>query len=253
MNNRLFYIGADTQSLDHAHKHLLSRGCNIADTPSEDVTHLMLPIPSFAADGTVNGGGELKSLMDVLPKDITVIGGNLRHLQGYRTVDLLKNEYYLARNALITAECALQIAMMQLPVTLNGTEALILGWGRIAKCLAKLLGAMGAEVSVTARKPADIALASALGYGGFELAGLPPRLARYRLILNTVPAMILPETLSAACRDDCVMIDLASVPGIGGSRVIQARGLPGKMAPESSGKLIANAVIQCCINQEVLP
>ena len=254
MNNRLFYIGAATNTLDYARKRLESRGCKIVPTPTADVTHLLLPVPSFDSNGNLRSGGDPNAILGTLPKSITVIGGNLRHeaLQDYRTMDLLQDECYLAQNARITAECAIQIAMKQLPVTLAFTEVLIIGWGRIAKCLAQLLQGMGAEVTVTARKEYDLAMASALGYSSFPLCGIEPRLARYRVIFNTVPATILPEPMTENCRPDCVMIDLASVPGIGGSRAIQARGLPGKMTPETSGNLIANSILRNCAKKEAL-
>ena len=46
------------------------------------------------------------------------------------------------------------------------------------------------------------------------------------------------------CFGNALKIDLASKPGIGGSDVIWARGLPGKDAPESSGELIAKTIIR---------
>ena len=57
--------------------------------------------------------------------------------------------------------------------------------------------------------------------------------------INTVPAMVLPEAPGTALK-----IDLASTSGIGGNDVVQAKGLPGLLAPESSGALIAQTVIQ---------
>ena len=41
-----------------------------------------------------------------------------------------------------------------------------------------------------------------------------------------------------------VLMDLASSPGIDGENVLWARGLPGKIAPESSGELIAKTVMR---------
>ena len=61
----------------------------------------------------------------------------------------------------------------------------------------------------------------------------------YRLIINTVPAMVLPVAAGTGLK-----IDLASVQGIGGRDVMWARGLPGLLAPESSGELIAQVISQ---------
>ena len=63
------------------------------------------------------------------------------------------------------------------------------------------------------------------------------------LIFNTVPEMVLSADQLSACRN-CVKIDLASKPGIGGKDVVIGRGLPGKYAPESSGRLIAQTILQ---------
>jgi hypothetical protein len=63
--------------------------------------------------------------------------------------------------------------------------------------------------------------------------------------------MILPNSKNVHYRPDCLKIDLASKPGIAGSDVIIARGLPGKMAPESAGHLIAKTILELSIRKEV--
>ena len=206
--------------------------------PCEQVTHLLLPVPSFGPDGGIIGGGNLGTLLSLLPKDITVIGGNLDRpeLDYYATTDLLRDESYLALNANITAHCALELALNQLPVILEGCKVLVIGWGRIGKCLGKLLQQLGAQVTVCARKESDRSMLAALGYGAARLDQVDT--AEYRVIFNTVPTMVLP-----VCPGDALKIDLASRLGLGSEDVIWARGLPGKDAPESSGQLIARTLI----------
>jgi dipicolinate synthase subunit A len=214
------------------------------------VTHLLLPVPSFDSDGTIKGGGELPELLKNLPKDITIVGGNLPHFPGYRSMDLLKDPFYLSQNAYITAHCAIRLAMLQLPVTLRGCKVLIIGWGRIGKCLTRLLRAMEADLTVAARKETDRATAHALGYSAISPNELSGTLNQYRLILNTVPAIIVEKDLLGECRENCLMIDLASTPGIDSPNALWARGLPGKDAPESSGILIAKTVIRLLDRKE---
>ena len=172
-------------------------------------------------------------------------------LEGYTTIDLLEDARYLAQNAAITADCALQVARNHLPVVLQGCPVLILGWGRIGKNLAKLLQASGAHVTVAARKETDLAMLQALGYEAEQMEKLRFGLVRYRLIFNTVPHLVLDPEQVCHCRPDCVKIELASRPGIAGQDVISARGLPGKMAPESAGLLIAKSVIRQIAHKEV--
>ena len=253
MNDQLMYIGADTPALKAAQRHLEAADCHVTLEPSNEVTHLLLSTPTFAPDGSLVGGQDLNALLRELPSDTTIIGGNISVpiFQNYPTIDLLRNESYLAENAAITAECALQVAFGHSNAVLRNTPVLIAGWGRIAKCLAKLLSSLGAEVTITARKEADTAIAGALGYHAVPLERIAPRLADYRIIFNTVPAMVLPEQQAKLCRADCLKIDLASVPGISGTDVITARGLPGKLAPETAGHLIAKTILGLTAHKEV--
>lgn len=227
-----FFTAGNSPSLTYA-TGFLKENFRFSDTPGNTVTHLLLPVPSFAPDGTLKGGGSLSEVLKVLPKNITVVGGRLNQpeLAGYTTIDLLQDPVYLAQNAKITAYCAVKYAEETLPVILEHCPALVVGWGRIGKCLARLLRQMGAEVTVYARKAADRAACASLGYHVTEA----PKPYRYRVIFNTAPAMIIPD-----CPDEIVKIDLASTPGLGGKNVIWARFLPGKDAPESSGRLIAD-------------
>lgn len=243
MSHYIFYPATRSPALAAAGEALKRRGYGVVSRPCESVTHLLLPVPSFDADGTIKGGGELTELLQLLPKDVTVVGGNLRDVER-RTMDLLQDAEYLACNAYITAHCAVRLMMLQLPVTLRHCRVLIIGWGRIGKCLTRLLRAMEADLTVAARKETDRATAHALGYAAVHPQELEGRLDRYRVIINTVPHSMLSSEQLTDCCPECLKIDLASVQGLEGSDVLWARGLPGKDAPESSGALIAKTVIR---------
>lgn len=222
------------------------RGLTVAQTPSKAVTHLVLGVPCRMKPV------ELEALLKKLSKDVRIFGGFLdrKELGGYRCEDLLKDEEYLAKNAAITAHCALRLALEQLTVTAADCPVLILGWGRIGKCLAALLKALGAEVVIAVRKDDQRAMIRALGYEA-ETLPLPEYiLPRFRVIFNTVPAPVLSAGALAHCRRDCVKIELASTPGMEAEGIIDARGLPGRLAPESSGKLIARTVLRLCARKE---
>lgn len=252
MNQILIYAAGSAPAIRHTLRTLEQRGLRIADTPGPDVTHLLLPVPSFESDGRIRGGGILEHILADLPEGVTVIGGNLEHpsLAGYHCIDLLRDGLYLAKNAAITADCAIRVATQRLPVVLDGCPILILGWGRIGKCLAAQLKAAGAAVTVAARKDADRHMLRALGYGAEDPGAMRHSLAAYRVIFNTVPAPVLDEERMAHCRRECLKIELASKPGIAGPDVISALALPGRMAPESSGLLIAQSVIRLIAERE---
>lgn len=245
MVSTLVYAGGSTPASGHAVDFLKHSGIPIIHHPSPEITHLLLDVPSFAPDGSLRGGGEAETLLSMLPTGITVLGGNLQHpaLKGYMCLDLLKDPDYVAVNAAITAHCALRIAAEKLPVVFAGCPALVIGWGRIGKCLGQMLKALGARVTIGARNPSDRAMASALGYETVDTAALEKEISRYRLIFNTAPEAILSQTQLSKC-GSCVKIDLASRKGLLSDDVIWAKGLPGVYAPESSGALIAETVLE---------
>ena len=238
MGDYIIYAAGYSPAMGYCIQKLKREGFTIISEPSMQATHLLLPVPSFTPDGSIVGGGNIRTLLTLLPRNIVVIGGNLDcpELVDYHTVDLLQDEMYLAQNANITAHCAIKLALNQLPVILEGCKALVIGWGRIGKCLARLLRQMGADVTLCARKEKDLCAAASLGYGVTDYNSV--NLGDYRVVFNTVPVMVFPD-----CPGGALKVDLASRLGLGSSDVIWARGLPGKDAPESSGNLIAKTLI----------
>lgn len=246
MKEPIFYIAGHTDALHFAETALKKKGLQFTPIPDKSVTHLLLGVPSFEPDGSLKGGGRLEDILPQLAPEVTVCGGMLKNplLDGYRVVDLLDDPGYVAENARITAHCAVGLAMKKLPVTLWHCPVLVIGWGRIGKCLAQLLNAMGAMVTVAARKESDRAMLLALGYDTVDTQGLGNSLARYRVIFNTAPVTVLSGEDLYDCSDDCLKIELASCLGIAAPDVIWARGLPNKDAPETSGELIARTILR---------
>lgn len=251
MVSALIYAGGNTPASRYALDHLKAAGKPIIDHPSPEVTHLLLDVPSFTPEGSLRGGGDVEALLSMLPQNVIVLGGNLQHpaLTGYRCFDLLRDPAYVAENAAITAHCALRIAAEKLPIVFRDCPVLVIGWGRIGKCLGQMLGALEAKVTIGARKAADRAMAAALGYEAVDTKGLEAELYRFRLILNTVPEKIVSEDALSRCAS-CVKIDLASKQGLSSEDIIWAKGLPGIYAPESSGRLIARTVLQFLKEEE---
>lgn len=239
MKPMLIYPAAATEAVRYAVLNLHKEGIRTIDHPAPEITHLLLDVPSFASDGKPRNGTKLETILERIPPDVTVVGGNLDHpaLSGYKVMDLLKDEYYWAQNAAITADCALRVATPLLKTTFRDTPTLILGWGRIGKCLANLLRGTGAQVIVAARKETDRAMLNALGYEAVDFSHLP---SFCKLVFNTVPGQDFGDF------PNCVKIDLASQKSLTGEDVVWARGLPGTMVPESSGNLIAKTILRLC-------
>ncbi|MCI2105118.1 MAG: hypothetical protein LKK00_00145 [Intestinimonas sp.] len=103
--------------------------------------------------------------------------------------------------------------MEELPITLHGCRAMVLGYGRLGKLVAHRLHALGARVTVAARKWSDLVWAEAYGCCAEQISTLDGWLCSYDLLINTVPARVLNEDRLAELRPDTLVIDLASKPG----------------------------------------
>lgn len=246
MNGNIFYLAGNTPAIHYAAEKLMAKGTSFVPSPGPDVTHLLLPVPSFEQNDHIRGGGSLWHILGDLPEDIIVIGGNLDHpaLTGYRKIDLLTDPTYVAENGAITADCAVRLAGTQLKIVFHNCPTMVIGWGRIGKCLARHLQNLGARVTVAARKESDLAMLTALGYHTLNTNEAGQHLQDYRLVFNTVPYPIISAEQVEPLIEHCIFIDLASELGIAGKGVIWARGLPGKEVPESSGQLIADTIMR---------
>lgn len=171
--------------------------------------------------------------------------------------DYFDREELTIKNALITAEGAIQTAMLETPYTLHGSKCLVIGYGRIGKLLSSLLSRLNADVTCTARKTADLALIECNGLNAAVTENIASIVADFDIIFNTVPFCVLPESILCFVRSDTVVIDLASKPGgvdfngakKYGLKVIWATALPGKVAPETSGKIISETIFNILSEQ----
>ncbi|HOV70081.1 MAG TPA: NAD(P)-dependent oxidoreductase, partial [Clostridia bacterium] len=169
---------------------------------------------------------------------------------GIRVVDFLGREDMAVQNAIPTAEGAIQIAMEKTPYTLNGSNILILGYGRVGKYLARMLAGIGAKVWVTARKFSDLAWIESMGYNPVTYNELREKLGIMDIIFNTVPCMVLGESELRRVNRSCLIIDLASKPGGVnfkcaeelGINTIWALSLPGKVAPVTAARIMKNTI-----------
>ncbi len=160
-------------------------------------------------------------------------------------------------NSIPSAEGALQIAMEETRITIHGSQTCIIGFGRVGITLARLLKAMGSEVTIVARNRGQLARAYEMGCRKAEYSDLNQIMNYMDIVFNTVPSMVLSREVLKHARQETVVIDLASQPGgtdfeaanIFGIKAILAPGLPGKVAPISSGKILAEVIPILIINE----
>lgn len=194
-----------------------------------------------AADGTkiITGGKFTKEVWDIA------------HEHGLKLADYYDREELAVLNTIPTAEGAIQIAMEELPITIHNSKCLVTGYGHVAKTLCRDLKALGARVTACARKYSDLAWMKALGYNAAHISRLGEIIGDFDVVFNTIPAVILTESILSNLKKDSLVIDLASKPGgvdfetAGhlGIRTVWALSLPGKVAPITSGEIIKETVL----------
>lgn len=247
--------------------------CQHAEDFFGDVDVIMLPLPT-SRDGThlwtprLNEQEKLRieTLFSLLCQKLWLVGnfGETLRLradrEGIRWIDYFESEVLQLKNALPTAEGAIEIAMHELPVTLAGTKVALIGYGRIGELLSQKLKFLGAEVTVYARRPEVCARAELWGVCAkriFSEASLVFD-ADTRVVFNTVPQRILSREALTKFPRDCLIIDLASAPGgvdIGaastlGIRTLWATALPGKCAPESAGIILGETAHSILLDEK---
>lgn len=230
MRSPIMYIPIPTPALEAARNRLRCRGVCFTDS-AQEAEYLLYPIPTTL------------QMLQECTTDQVVIGGNLHFLNdSISRIDLLTDADYLCANAAITAEAALATVLQNLRQEAARANILILGWGRIGKCLTHQLDHLNANVTVYARRDTDRAMLQALGYRAADRDELRRKLGRFHCIINTIPAPLLDAGDAQAIRPDCLKLELASGVWLPGDDVVIAHGLPGKCKPEAAGALIARIV-----------
>ena len=230
---------------------------------------ILLPVPAEKGGKLVaplSGQSlEMEELISALWPGQVLCGGKLSPdtslsavRAGLKVYDLMQRRDFTVGNAAITAEGAVQLLLSATPRCLMGCHVLITGWGRIASILAPRLHALGAYVTVAARKAGDRAMAAALNLGCCSFKALGLIIEDVDFVVNTVPAPVLEEKLMKRMKKDAVLLELASAPGgfdgekaeSLGLRIIKAPGLPGTYAPESAAELIRDSIYAIIAEEE---
>lgn len=250
------------------------------DNATEGAAAILLPLPS-STDGknlncplyTSERHIGLGRVLSQLSEKCVIVGGRIptdicQELKNRRLAvfDYFESENFQIKNAYTTAEAAISIAMNKLDKELRGSNIAVTGYGRISKHLCALLKAFGAFITVAARSDADIAWAESRGYRTVCIATEADKANMrglfsqgYDVIYNTVPDWLFDRAFLEIVDKRTFIIELASAPGGVdvcaakelNSNVLWGASLPGKYAPESAGRLIADCVDRI-LEKEVL-
>ena len=186
--------------------------------------YILLPLPLEQA------GLPLAQLLGAAKPGALALGGkvtesaiSIARAAGVELVDYFARPELTVYNAIPTAEGCIGILLERRSRTLWGAAVLVLGFGPVGRALAVRLAALGARVTVAARRPVQRAMAEELVLTAAVLAALPK---------------------------GCLIVDLASKPGGTdfaaarrlGHTALHALSLPTVWAPETAGEALARTV-----------
>lgn len=243
--------------------------CSSAQRAIKDSDVILLPLPTSRDGKTLNlcesekdGPVELDNIVSLAHRsgNKLIIGGVVPETMlkkadehGIEVIDFYKKESLQRLNALPSAEGAISLAMQTSDKVIEGMSVLVTGYGRIGKLLSQKLKALGASVTVAARRDEVLCEIAMSGYNAVRTTDtkmLQTALSENEIVFNTVPDIIFTRAVLLECENSPMYIEIATAPGgidvscarECGIKIYFAPSLPGKYAPISAGEYIYKTV-----------
>ncbi len=215
---------------------------------------LILPIP-------VTKGIAEQELNEILNKhvknDTIVMGGcflpeqkKILDSRGIAYLDFMEDTTVTEENAVATAEGAVAELVRNSPYNIDGSKIIVTGYGCCGKAIAKKLDALGARVTVLARRSEARKLAKQDGFYAVDFAFGPEEAMGAAMVVNTVPAQVVTKLMIRELPRDAYILDIASAPGgtdfacakESGISADLVLGIPGRFSPKASAYILARAI-----------
>ena len=239
-----------------------SHFCDNINEAISDVEAIILPMPGTDLEGNIItlGNDRIKITEEIfkkIPSNVPIYLGVAKpFLRDWakkhtkKLVEIANLDEVAILNSIPTAEGAIQMAMEHSPITIQGSNSVVIGFGRCGITLARMVSALGARTTVLARKPKDLARIKEMGLKSAEYSEIKTILAQAEIIFNTIPVQILDSDTLAYTNKDAIIIDIASAPGGTdfdfakkiGIKAFLAPSLPGRVAPKTAGLILAEVL-----------
>ncbi len=217
-----------------------------------DILILPIPVSKVPEQGILN---------DILNKNLTngtlVLGGcfsaeqvELLKRRDIHYLDFMEDETVTEENAVATAEGVIAELVNKSPYNIDEAKIIVSGYGFCGKAIAERLMALGARVTVLARRREVRKAAKKEGFYAVDFAFGPEEAMGAAMLVNTVPAPVITRSIIRELPRDAYILDIASAPGGTdfecakeyGIRADLALGLPGKYAPKESAYILDRAI-----------
>lgn len=242
---------------------------NVADAV-KDARFVILPMPGIdekglikAKYGTQSMGLNRETMLSFRDDSLIIVGfarpllKDLVKQRGIRMVEIADRDEVAILNSIPSAEGAIMMAMEATDITICGSDAIVIGFGRCGVTLARMLDGIGARTSVVARKPKDLARIREMGLTPLTYEAFKDQANKADFIFNTVPALVLDGSVLKGVKKNVYICDIASVPGgvdfeaakALGINAVLAPGLPGKVAPRTAGMILAEVIPEIILTE----
>lgn len=215
---------------------------------------LILPIPMTAL---LEQPEFLEVLNRNIRKETLILGGcfpetfrDWMEQRGIASLDFMKDETVVEENAVATAEGAIADVILHSPYNIKESKIIVAGYGKCGKAIAARLQALGARVTILARKKESRKEAKKNGFYAADFAFGPEEAMGANVLINTVPAPVITELIIRELPKDAYLLDIASKSG--GVDFKSAKehgiaaelllGIPGRYAPMESACILARAI-----------
>lgn len=191
-------------------------------------------------------------LSQKLPQNISIVCGavspevkDIFDNKNIKYFNLMDDEDFVLRNAMITAEGALADLIFYTKKSIFECNILILGSGRCAKAMAYLLYKLGVKFDLTMRDAFKLKQSQLLCNKALDWADYKNNLKEYDVVINTIPTKLFEEEDLQKFKEGSVVLELASKQCLQDLKAekfsyILCPALPSKYTPQSAGNLIFN-------------
>ena len=136
------------------------------------------------------------------------------------------------------------------PYNIESSKIIVTGYGCCGKAIAKRLDALGARVTVLARRSEVRKQAKRDGFYAVDFAFGPEEAMGAVMLVNTVPAPVVTRLMIRELPRDAYILDIASDPGgcdfdcakESGILADLVLGIPGRFSPKASAYILARAM-----------
>ncbi|MBO8155184.1 MAG: dipicolinic acid synthetase subunit A [Bacillaceae bacterium] len=241
------------------------------EVPRDELDAIVLPVPGTDDEGYMEthfadeSPRLTKTWLEGVKSSCLVFTGitkdyltNLCNELHLKLIPLFDRNDVAIYNSIPTVEGTIMMAIQHTEFTIHNSNVTIVGFGRTGKSLARSFHALGANVKASARKKEDLARIFEMGIKPIHTNDLSKEVKDCHILINTVPSPVINVKVLQNLPQHALIIDLASKPGgtdfryakKRGINAILAPGLPGIVAPNTAGNILATVISQILLEEK---